>query len=141
MSVVGSLKFLKAYGRPLQNTFFPRRVYSLGRKVGRLLSGEGVFYWTSGGTTLGIVRHGGLIPWDDDIDLCVLEKAGGVVELQFFLFLVEGGRGEGVRAGGLSSSCLVAAGCSKRDSQTDAALSGLQKTKRDARGPLANWLN
>ena len=34
----------------------------------------GVLYWTTGGTTLGIVRHGGLIPWDDDLDICILQQ-------------------------------------------------------------------
>lgn len=42
--------------------------------IDKVCTKHGLDYWISFGTLLGAVRHGGFIPWDDDIDLVILRK-------------------------------------------------------------------
>lgn len=44
-----------------------------------------VTYWITGGTALGALRNNGIIPWDDDFDICVLEKDWDTIRSNYFI--------------------------------------------------------
>lgn len=50
-----------------------QKIYQIFKDVHACFSLCKIAYWIDSGTLLGAVRHNGLIPWDDDLDLCILQ--------------------------------------------------------------------
>jgi len=50
------------------------RMLDMLKYIDKVCVENNIKYWLSSGTCLGAVRHGGFIPWDDDVDIELLEK-------------------------------------------------------------------
>lgn len=49
-------------------------LYQLMFDIHQILRNSGIPYWIIGGTFLGAIRNKGIIPWDDDLDIGILNK-------------------------------------------------------------------
>ena len=49
-------------------------LYQMTYDTDRLLTFHDITYWLTAGSFLGAIRHGGIIPWDDDVDISILSK-------------------------------------------------------------------
>lgn len=58
-------EFIKLFQEKLIHTF---------RNAIEFLNKYNIRWWVCGGTAIGVIRHKGFIPWDDDIDIFVLRE-------------------------------------------------------------------
>lgn len=42
--------------------------------IDTIAKANGISYWIDGGSLIGVLRHDGFIPWDDDLDISLLKK-------------------------------------------------------------------
>lgn len=60
-------KIIDIQGEDLKN--YQKEVLKIAKDLASFCDRKNIFYSLSGGSVLGAVRHGGFIPWDDDIDI------------------------------------------------------------------------
>ena len=69
------------------DSFFPVDVYIIAIVLQSIFTKFRLEFFFYCGTLLGAVRHGGLIPWDDDLDICLMESSLSNFELNVVPFL------------------------------------------------------
>ncbi|MBT7461536.1 MAG: hypothetical protein HN685_02500 [Waddliaceae bacterium] len=75
-----SPKFITKHLGCYTDEIFPRTepyiigdIYKTLDVIDKIFKKHSITYWATGGTALGAVRHGGVIPWDDDADIAFFE--------------------------------------------------------------------
>jgi hypothetical protein len=62
-------------------------VYRILRATQKVFEELDIQYWADGGTLLGAMRHGGVVPWDDDVDICI--EQANLAKLEALTALLE----------------------------------------------------
>jgi hypothetical protein len=50
------------------------RLYQTIKDIHDVFVKNDIGYWVTGGTLIGALRHRGIVPWDDDGDICMMKK-------------------------------------------------------------------
>jgi hypothetical protein len=61
----------EAYADSPAKRAYDLAVYQLMKDIHEVFEEAGLRYYAIGGTLIGAVRHGGLVPWDDDLDIAI----------------------------------------------------------------------
>ncbi len=65
-------------------------LYRLMKFIHDIFMENGIEYWITGGTLLGAIRHGGIIPHDDDGDICCMLKYASKIKKLIPIFAENG---------------------------------------------------
>lgn len=87
------LEFEPFWKSPVLNSQQLEMLYKLAETLCDIFKKRNVEIWIDGGTLLGSVRHGGQIPWDDDMDFATFKSNKNIFETQIVPDLDEAGYG------------------------------------------------
>ena len=71
LSIIDTKKLKPAQGELRE---YQLKLFDFSKSIIKLIEKNGLNYFITSGTLIGAVRHGGFVPWDDDIDICMMRK-------------------------------------------------------------------
>ena len=77
----------------MKQDLYTVELYKMLKDTSQIFDQYQIKYWADGGTFLGAVRHNGIIPWDDDLDLGILEGSLSKIFIKLKKSLREKGYG------------------------------------------------